>query len=197
MSNNTPPDQPPPMPPSSPGAPAPGPDQPKNELAQTAEKALESARDGLKEGVATWKTLDSASQIYLGGLAAAFLMGSIFSAATVDVKIAGIQQQAGNVGTALSMGGNGALAVLAALAGIVLWVWNFKSAKKEAWAPKALLGCAAGSAALYLLLMLRSGGGEVPFAEVDVDMTLLGFWVPFAGAIAASVIAYKNLAKGA
>ena len=64
----------------------------------------------------------------------------------------------------------------------------------------ALAGCAGLCALLFLLLMLRSGGGSASggFAvEVDVDMTLLGFWVPFAGAIAATVVSVKRLMKPA
>ena len=60
-------------------------------------------------------------------------------------------------------------------------------------------GCAGLCALLFLIHMLRRGGSASgAFAvEVDVDMTLLGFWVPFAGAIAATVVSVKRLMKPA
>jgi hypothetical protein len=51
---------------------------------------------------------------------------------------------------------------------------------------------------MFLLLMLRSGGRSASGGfgvAVDVDMTLLGFWIPFAGAIAATVVSVKRLMK--
>ena len=174
---------------------------------ELAGKAMGQAREGVTAGVETFKKLEPHHQIYLAGLAVAFLFSVIFNVMTVQVKMEGpgselfkgMSQSSPSI-TAFDCGGNGKMAVLAALAGIGIWIWNRMAAKKEAWVPLALAGCAGLSALLFLLLMLRSGGGSASGAfavEVDVDMTLLGFWVPFAGAIAATVVSVKRLMKPA
>ena len=171
---------------------------------QSARELAGKAMGQAKEGVETFKKLERYHQIYLAGLAVAFLFSLIFSVMTVQVKVEGPasdlfkgMSQSTSV-TAFDCGWNGKMAVLAALAGIGIWIWNRMTPKKEAWVPLALAGCAGLSALMFLLLMLRSGGGSASggFAvEVDVDMTLLGFWVPFAGAIAATVVSVKRLMK--
>jgi hypothetical protein len=99
--------------------------------------------------------------------------------------------------SAFDAGGNGKLAVLAALAGLGIWIWNFRATKKETWVPAALAGCAGLSALLYLVLLFRSGGSQnFGTGSVEVSMTLFGFWLPFAGAIAATVVAVKKFKQG-
>jgi len=95
--------------------------------------------------------------------------------------------------SAFGAGGTGKLAVLAAAAGIGVWFWNLKSVKKEPWVPMALAGCAGFSALMYLVLMFRSSGSEMPGVSVDIDMTLMGFWVPLAGVIVATQAAVVKL----
>ncbi len=165
---------------------------------------MEQAKEGIASGVATFKKLDLHSQIYLGGLAIAFLCSVIFDVISVTVKVDGpagaflnnITHRASV--TAASAGTNGMLAVLAAAGGIGLWIWNRLAKKKEPWVPLALAGCAGFSALMFLVLMLRSGSSATgPGASVDVDMTLLGFWLPFAGAIAATFVSVKKIATAA
>ncbi|MEQ1850188.1 MAG: hypothetical protein ABMA01_01215 [Chthoniobacteraceae bacterium] len=174
---------------------------------EAAEKALHQAKEGVTAGVTTFKKLDGHTQIYLAGLAVAFLFSVIFDVMSVSVKVEGLHSDLfktselfkGTVPrhsiTAFDCGANGKLAVLAALGGIGLWIWNRMAAKKEAWVPLALAGCAGLSALMFLLLMLRSGSGSAGGLgmKLDVDMTLLGFWIPFAGAIAATVVSVKRI----
>ena len=186
--------------------PASGGGEPAKNQEQSARELAGKAMGQAKEGVETFKKLERYHQIYLAGLAVAFLFSVIFSVMTVQVKVGGAasdlfkgMSQSTSI-TAFDCGWNGKMAVLAALAGIGIWIWNRMTPKKEAWVPLALAGCAGLCALLFLLLMLRSGGGSASggFAvEVDVDMTLLGFWVPFAGAIAATVVSVKRLMKPA
>ena len=164
------------------------------------------AKAGVQEGVAVWKILDRQNQIYLGGLAVAFFFSILFDVISVTVNMpnmpGGLEGLLGKTKTggsvsAYDFGANGQLAVLAALAGIGIWIWNFKSAQKQPWVPKALAGCAGFSALMFLVLMFRSGGSSSPMVDIDVDMTFLGFWVPFAGAIAATVVSVKMLRQQA
>lgn len=175
---------------------APGPAS-GNSVQESAEKAFGVAKAGVLEGVSTYKALDRSAQIYLGGLALAFLCGIVFDVVTFQIKVAGLpglenlMSNAPSV-SAFNSGAKGTMAVLAAAAGIAIWIWNSRSAKKESWVPQALAGCAGLSALMFFLLMF-TGSSNGPFGEVDVDMTLFGFWLPFAGAIAATVVSVKKL----
>ena len=169
---------------------------------EAAERALSQAKEGVAAGVATFKKLEPQARIYLVGLAVAFLFSVIFDVISVDVKVEGLASDffKGTMAhpslTAFDSGANGKLAVLAALAGVALWIWNYTTAKKEAWVPLALAGCAGFSALMFLVLMMRSGGSAGGLGmKVDVDMTLLGFWIPFIGAIAATVVSVKRILK--
>jgi hypothetical protein len=173
---------------------------------EVAEKALHQAKEGVTAGVATFKKLDTQTQIYLAGLAVAFLFSLIFGVMSVKVKVEGIDSEFFKGATsqmsvtAFDYGADGKLAVLAAIGGIGLWIWNRMAAKKEAWVPLALAGCAGLSALMFLILMMRSGGrsfGGGLGMKVDVDMTFFGFWLPFAGAIAATVVSVKRILKPA
>jgi hypothetical protein len=178
---------------------------PKNQDAaakEAAAKALGQAKAKMTAGVDAFKKLDVQTQVYLAGLAVTVLCSFIFSVISVSVKVDGpmadlIKQHTPSTlsVTVFDAGANGKLAVLAALAGIGLWVWNFTAKKKEAWVPLALAGSAGLSALLLLVLWLRSGTTSVsgPGMKVDASMTLLGFWLPFAGAIAATVVSVKRI----
>jgi hypothetical protein len=165
-----------------------------------AAKALEQAKEGIHSGVATFKKLDRNTQIYLGGMTIAFLCSIIFDVISVSMKsdLPGASMfnnltQSASV-TAFDAGANGKLAVLAALAGIGLWIWNRMAKKKEPWVPLALAGSAGFSALMFLVLMLRSGSSmSAPGVSVSVSMTLFGFWIPFAGTIAATVVSVKGI----
>jgi hypothetical protein len=178
---------------------------PKNQDAaakDAAAQALGQAKEKMSAGVDVFKKQDVRTQIYLAGLAVTVLCSFIFGAISVSMKVTGpmadIVKQQGNVMTSVTIfdaGANGKLAVLAAMAGIGLWVWNFMAKKKEAWAPLALAGSAGLCALLLLVLWLRSGtsSSSALGVHVSVSMTLLGFWLPFAGAIAATVVSVKRI----
>ncbi|MEK0450300.1 MAG: hypothetical protein RL088_2568 [Verrucomicrobiota bacterium] len=156
----------------------------------------------MAEGMEVLKKQDSRTQIYLGGLAVTVLCSLIFSYVSVTVKAEGpmaelLKKSSASMSSVsiFDAGANGKLAVLAAIAGIGLWIWNFVAKKKEAWAPLALAGSAGLSALLLLVLWLRSGTSSAGGfgMEVSVSTTLLGFWLPFAGAIAATVVSVKRI----
>jgi hypothetical protein len=169
---------------------------------EVTDKAMELAKDG----VATLKKLDLPAQIYLGGLAVAFLCSIFFDVISIKMKLPPGMPDIGLMGgfpksfgsySAFEVG-SGKLAALAALAGIGLWIWNFRSSKKESWVPKALAGVAGFSALMFLVLMVRSSPSpSLEMVEVNVSMTLLGFWLPFAGAIVSTVIAVRQLKAAA
>jgi hypothetical protein len=178
---------------------------PKNQDAaakEAAAKALGQAKEKMTAGVDVFKKLDMQTQIYLAGLAVMVLCSFIFSFITMSVKLDGpmsdvLKQTSRSMPsvTIFDAGGNGKLAVLAAMAGIGLWIWNFTAKKKEAWAPLALAGCAGLSALMLLVLWLRSGTTSANGfgVNVSISMTLLGFWLPFAGTIAATVVSVKRI----
>ena len=178
---------------------------PKNQDAaakEAAAKALGQAKEKMTAGVDAFKKLDVQTQVYLAGLAVTVLCSFIFSMISMSLKVEGpmadiIKQNTHSMPsvTIFDAGANGKLAVLAAMAGIGLWIWNFTAKKKEAWAPLALAGCAGLSTLLLLVLWLRSGTTSAGGFGVNmsISMTLLGFWLPFAGAIAATVVSVKRI----
>ena len=170
---------------------------------EAAAKALGQAKEKMTAGMDAFKKLDVQAQIYLAGLTVTVLCSLIFSFYSVSVKVDGpmadaIKQNSPSIHypTVFQFGANGTLAVLAAAAGIGLWIWNFTAKKKEAWAPLAIAGSAGLSALLLLVLWLRlpsvpsmSGLGF----KTSSGTTLLGFWLPLAGAIAATVVSVKRI----
>ena len=160
-----------------------------------AAKALGQAKEKMTAGMDAFKKLDGQSQVYLAGLAVTVLCSLIFSVISVKVDgpMAEFLKKSMPTLTVFDAGANGKLAVLAAIAGIGLWIWNFTAKKKEAWAPLALAGSAGLCAVLFLVLWLRSGTGSAGGLGVKVSMSLLGFWLPFAGAIAATVVSVQRI----
>jgi hypothetical protein len=174
---------------------------------EAAGKALRHAQEGVTAGVETFKKLDSWARIYLVGLGIAIVCSLLFDVMSVNVKGSGLPTEffktvtANQSITVFDTGAKGMLAVLSAAAGIALWAWNRSAARKDAWVPLALAGCAGFSALMFLVLLARSGKPASGMAgvgiEIDVDMTFLGFWVPFAGALAATCVSVKAIVKSA
>lgn len=79
------------------------------------------------------------------------------------------------------------------LGGIGIWIWNPMVKKKEAWGPLAI--SAGLSVLMFLLVWIRNRpvALSTPDMEFHVSMTLLGFWLPFAGAIAATFVSAKRI----
>jgi|GEM_PF-3407994 len=177
---------------------------------EAAAKALEQAKEKMTAGMDAFKKLDLQAQVYLAGLAIAVLCSLIFSfySYSVNMKADGpmadvMKQSTPSVHypTVFQAGGIGTLAVLSAAAGIGLWILNFTAKKKEAWAPLAIAGSAGLSALLFLVIWLRipavpsmpSMDGLGVKVSVSSGTTLLGFWLPFAGAIAATVVSVQRI----
>ncbi len=185
--------------------------KPEDQGSSSGGDAGAEAKELLNKSLASFKKIDPSWQIYLVSLVVVLIGTLFFSAMSVEWKAegaaAGIATMMGtetkhSSPSAFSADWRGKLAVLAALAGIGLFFWNRAAAKKEAWVPLALIGCA-GVAALMLLLMWMSidtpksagfsgVGGSVGF---EVNMGLLGFWLPLIAAITATVVAVKQLLK--
>ena len=177
---------------------------PKNQDAaakEAAAKALGQAKEKMTAGMAAFKKLDVQAQVYLAGLAITVLCSLIFSfwSMKVDGPMGDLVKHTMPSVTVFDAGAEGKLAVLAAAAGIGLWIWNFTAKKKEAWAPLALAGCAGLSTLLLIVIWRRVGSFSTGGfgANVSAGTTLLGFWLPFAGAIAATVVSVKRILKPA
>jgi hypothetical protein len=179
---------------------------PKNQDAaakEAAAKALGHAKDSVAAGVANFKKLDLQNQIYLTGLVIVVLCATVFSAVSLSVKMDGpmadvVKHNMSSMKASPSVFNidpKGWWAVISAAGGIGLWIWNFMTAKKQAWVPLALTGCAGLSTLLLLLIWIQTQRSAVDagIVKVSASMTLFGFWLPLAGAIAAVVVSVKRI----
>jgi hypothetical protein len=156
-----------------------------------AARAVAQAKEGLSKGVTEFKRLDRLGQLYLGGLGVVIVFGLLFDVMSVEASGA-YKELVGHVGRGRSLAGagnTGLLAYLGAVAGIGIYIWNLKSPIKPSWVPMALAGCAGGS--LLLMFLATRGGGD--FGMMEVSRSLLGFWLPFLGAAAATGAAVKPI----
>ncbi len=156
-----------------------------------------NTEEKLTAGLRLWKALDGPTQVFLGGLAATAFCGCFFDIAEVSLKLGELELTNETNTSIIGSGFFGFLAMLGAIAGMVLWWHDKKAITKAPWATKAFLGVAAGSASFIMWVGLRmnSIGGDLPQAKsVDIDLTLLGYWLPLAGALAATYVAFKRWA---
>ncbi len=148
-----------------------------------------------------------ASLICLGGLLLALGCAFFFDAFTIKLFMNGEPLDETMIGDIMPSVGSypaiksviGRLAALAALAGIALWIWNHQAGEKHRWVLRALFGAAALSSVLSLVFMLASiqGATKLEMAESRVTMTPLGFWLPLAGAVTATLAALRRLKSAA
>lgn len=86
----------------------------------------------------------------------------------------------------------------AAAAGLGILFWSSFGKRKDAWIPLALSG-AAGLAALGILVTRSgiTGGSGSGGASVSISTsgTLLGWWLPLAAAIVATVVSVQRILK--
>ncbi len=177
----------------------------------SAAAAKEAAKEFATNASSMFKGLDQKHQVYLVALAVTALCSLVFGAFSTKVKmskdvpdlvkITGSATQKGTSPSLLSLHDykgafGGKLAFLGAVAGVGILIWSTLGKRKEAWVPLALAG-AAGLAALGILMTrlgMSSGGGS-DLVKVSINGTLLGWWLPLAGAVAATVVSVQRIAK--
>ena len=164
--------------------------EPAGDSSSNSEKdPAAEARKLADQAVNTFKGFDLESKVYVVGLAVAFLCSLIFRVHTmpdVPAEVRGlVEAMAGSMPsyTMANVPTWGILAILAAGAGLGIFIWSTVQKRKDSWIPKGL-AISAGICALCFLIAIRghfSGG------------SLLGWWLPFAGATAASVVSVRRL----
>jgi len=173
--------------------------------------AKDAAKDLAKNATSFWKALDQKHQIYLGALAVTLLCSLLFGAFTVkfsgDSGLGSLAESmlnsAGGNRTSpalLSLGSSngafgGKLAFLGSLAGIGILIWSVAAKRKDAWVPLAVAGSAGIAVLGILMTRMGMGGTGNDMIKISVDGTLLGWWLPLAGAITATVISVQRILK--
>jgi hypothetical protein len=185
----------------------------KSESDKSAAAAKVAAKDFANNANALFKGLDQKLQIYLIALAVTALCSLVFGAFSTKIKMGKGMPELAKVTSQLSGAQKstspsllslhsykgafgGKLAFLGALAGIGILVWSTVGKRKDSWIPLGLAG-AAGVAALGILMTrlgMSSGGGN-EMMKISINGTLLGWWLPFAAAIAATVVAVQRITK--
>ena len=185
----------------------------KSDSDESAAAAKEAAKDFANNANALFKGLDQKLQIYLVALAVTALCSLFFGAFKVSMKSKGDNglgaiadnmigsSSSGKTSPALVGLGNskgafgGKLAFLGAAAGIGILIWSTAARRKDPWIPLGIAG-AAGLAALGILTTrIGMGGASNEFMKISINGTLLGWWLPLAGAVAATVISVQRITK--
>ena len=180
---------------------------------QSAAAAKDAAKDFANNAGNFFQALDHKNKIYLIALAVTALCSLVFSAFTTTVETSGAAGGLGAlVGTTVGASNSnspallslhhykgafgGKLAFLGAVAGIGILIWSTIAKRKDAWVPLAVAGaaCAATLGILLTRLGMASGGGN-ELIKVSINGTIFGWWVPLAGAVAATVVSVQRIMK--
>lgn len=185
---------------------------------ESAAAAREAAKDLANNAGAMFRGLNQKLQIYLVALSVTLVCSFLFGAFKTKVKmdkefkevvefsrqITGQSFDSKSTSPALvglknySGAAGGKLAFLGAAAGLGILLWSTIGKRKDAWIPLALPGAAALAA--LGILMTRSGitgGSGFGGASVSVSTsgTLLGWWLPLAAAVVATVVSVQRILK--
>jgi hypothetical protein len=193
-------------------------DSAKSEVDESAAAAKEVAKDFANNAGAMFQGLDQKMQIYLVALVVTLLCSIFFGAFKTKMKMSaemkqmsemakkmtGQDIQASSSQTLPSLSGmhgysgafGGKLAFLGAAAGIGILLWSTFGKRKETWIPLGLAG-AAGLAALGILMtrMGMGGGGSFGGTSISINGTILGWWLPLAAAVVATVVSAQRILK--
>lgn len=185
-----------------------------NEAArEAAAAAAEQAKAAANEAFRVVQRIDFWGKTYLASLAVVVVCCSLFSMNSFDVRSEGavspvMAQEQREWERRLNSSGSYSVArtffgmpiVPLGLAGIGIFIWASLTMQRAGWIPLATVACAALVVLLLGMLFLSSFANEGLFAllpeylEPDIDLTLLGFWVPVLAAITATVAAVKRIA---
>lgn len=174
---------------------------------QAADEALNQAKDMTAGAITSLKTLDSPRLIYLGALAFFVVATLLFDMASFSVgvdyavseTVAQAQRdlQARMNSWSYSIFGStmwGKLAWLCAVAGVVMVVASVIKNLRAAWIPLAEIGLAALCTMLMMLLFAIGFPDLSAYDDASCSATLLGFWLPFAASVTATVVSIRRLA---
>lgn len=96
----------------------------------------------------------------------------------------------------------GKLIVLGSLAAGGLVVWSFLTQSRQPWIPIAVVGAAALATVCFLLTGVigtpdeRVFAGHASYLRPDMDLTLLGYWLPLTASSVATLAGAKRLFQG-
>ena len=197
--------EPQPAPPADDGAAA-----AKDAAQQAAEHAKETAAEALK----VFQGFDAAGKSYVVGMLVVLVCSLVFRFYSIDISSAGaVSPMVAKMQTEMERAANsaiepvgqmgfwGMLLVLSSVAGIGLFMWSAMTKQSAAWLPLAHVGAAALCTLVLLAFFLWAGrlsdGNAMmrDYLEPDIDMTLLGFWVPLAAAVTATAASVKRILR--
>ena len=156
----------------------------------SAAAAKEAAKDFANNAGEMFKGLDQKMQIYLIAMGVTLLCSMFFGAFKLNLGILGSTTTPSLLGLSGYFGGTlgGKLAFLGSGAGVGILIWSNLAKRKDPWIPLAIAG-SAGAAALGILMTRLGQGGS----GSAIDGTLLGWWLPLAGAVTATVVSVQRI----
>ncbi|MEP3480593.1 MAG: hypothetical protein ABJZ55_15190 [Fuerstiella sp.] len=179
-----------------------------NDAAKEAtEDAVKQAREVSSQVVTAVSGLDRLRLIYLTAMAVVVVSTLVFNMASFSVGLDGpvsetvadaqrVAQAKLNSWSysAFTSSMWGKLMWLSAVAGVGVLIYEAVAKASAGWIPLAQIGCAALSAVLLLLVFVTGFPDLSAYSDAKTSATLLGYWLPLAASITATVCAVKRLA---
>lgn len=178
-----------------------------NEAAkETAEAAVQQAREVSKQIVTSVSHLDPIRLAYLGAMLLVVISTLIFNMASfsvgLDVAVSETTAQAQRVVEAKLNSWSysaftstlwGKLMWLAAVSGVGIMIYEATAKPAAAWVPLAQIGCAALTTLLMMLLFVVGFPDLSAYSDASTSATLFGYWLPLLAAGVATGCAVKRL----
>ena len=174
---------------------------------QATEDAVKQARELSSQVVTSVSGLDRLRLVYLSAMVVVVVSTLVFNMASfsvgLDSAVSETVADAQRVAqaklnswsySAFTSSMWGKLMWMSAVAGVGVLIYEAVTRASAAWIPLAQIGCAALTTLLLLLLFAVGFPDLSAYSDANTSATLLGYWVPFAASVTATVCAVKRLA---
>lgn len=173
---------------------------------EAADEAVRQARQFSRQLAGTLSGLDRDRKIYLAALGLVVICTLIFDMASFSVRadhaVSETTAEAQRIAEAKLNSWSysaftscfwGKLMWLSALAGIASLVYGAVTKSAAAWIPLSQIGFAGFATLLMMLIFLVGFPDLSAFDDAFSSATLLGYWLPLAACVAATVVAARRL----
>ncbi len=186
-----------------------------DQAAAAAKEAAMQAKAKAGQAAQALRQLDGPNKIVAGALLVAAICALVFDMVSFEITsskpvsptmAAEMTRMEGMLnGAAYSAFSStlwGKIMMLSAVGGVGLLIWSHLTKQRAGWVPLAIAGSAVLCLAMMLLIGLTGAPSDGLFARnesylrPDIDLTLLGYWLPLLAAGAAAAAGAKRILPG-